>query len=315
MKNNNLHSAKKAKNDEFYTTLSDIEKELKHYTEHFKGKVVYCNCDDHRKSNFFRYFFLNFKALGMKRLICTGFKKDGHGVKYVTDVGDENGNGLVDFGELETTELDGDGSYDSPECMKLLEESDIVVTNPPFSLFRPYMKTLVDYGKKYLVIGNINALKYKEVFPLIKENKMWLGCTSFNTGMYFGVPEDYEYKQTYKFDRERNGRKVMRVPAVCWFTNLEHSKRHEKLTLVERYDRNEYPKYDNYDAIEVSHTVRIPKDYSGVMGVPITFLDKYCPEQFEIVGEANNGSDNEYDLFKPLLNGKFTYSRILIRAK
>ena len=312
MKNSNLNRAKRAKNDEFYTTLSDIEKELKHYAEHFSGKVVYCNCDDHRESNFFRYFFLNFKALGLKRLVCTGFKKDGHGVKYVTDVGDGNGNGLVDFGELETTELDGDGSYDSPECLRLLEESDIVVTNPPFSLFRPYMKTLVDYGKKYLVIGNVNALKYKEIFPLIMNNEAWLGH-QFGE-MKFRVPRSSEPRST-RYWVDDDGQKWRSLGNAMWLTNLDHGKRHEKLTLVECYDGSEYPKYDNYDAIEVSRTARIPKDYSGVMGVPITFLDKWCPEQFEIVGEAHNGSDSGYDLFKPLLNGKQTYPRILIRAK
>ena len=313
-KNNNLHNAKKAKNDEFYTRLEDIEKEMCHYREHFRGKVIYCNCDDPKESNFFKFFSLQFEFLGLKKLISTGYKENGHGVAYIYE-GDKNENNLPDDSEIQTYELQGNGDFRSEECIEFLKEADVVVTNPPFSLFREYVSQLVEYGKKFLIIGNLNAILYKEVFPYIKENKIWLGCSSFNRGMYFNVPENYEYAPTYKFEREKNNKKVMRVASICWFTNLEHDHRNRPLDLTQRYDPRYYPKYDNYNAIECSKVMDIPRDYDGVIGVPITFLDKYCPTQFKIVGEACHGSDNEWDLFKPIVNKKELYKRILIQKK
>ena len=309
MANANLSNAKRAKSDEFYTRLEDIELELKAYKSHFAGKVVYCNCDDARESNFFRFFQKKFSDYGLKKLITTSYNENGHGSVLVYE-GDTNGNGKLDDNEVKVSELKGNGDFRSEECLELLKEADIVVTNPPFSLFRDYIATMVKYGKKFLIIGNTNAITYKEVFPLIKENKLWLGWSSFNKGMYFCVPEDYKYADTYKFEKEMNGRKVMRVSSVCWFTNLDHSKRHEDLILYKKYTAGEYPKYDNYDAIEVSKVCEIPKDYDGIMGVPITFLYRYNPSQFEIV-KFRKGDDDK-DL---CVNGKCPYFRILIRKK
>ena len=244
-KNNNLHTAKATKNDEFYTQLEDIENELKYYKDYFKGKVVYCNCDgflNKEKSNFFVYFSLNYEFLGLKGLICTKYNPNGKGRKYEY-YGDLNRNNYPDEEEICTSDLEGDGDFRSEECIELLKKCDIVCTNPPFSLFRQYVAQLFEYNKDFLIIGNVNAISYKEVFPLIKENKMWLGVSSFNKGMYFGVPDDYTYADTYKFDRERNGKKVMRVSSICWFTNLDHKKRHEELVLYKKYNEEEYPKY------------------------------------------------------------------------
>lgn len=314
-KNNNLHTAKATKNDEFYTQLEDIENELKYYKDYFKGKVVYCNCDgflNKEKSNFFMYFSLNYEFLGLKGLICTKYNPNGKGKKYEY-YGDLNGNNYPDEEEVFTSELEGDGDFRSEECIELLKKCDIVCTNPPFSLFRQYVAQLFEYNKDFLIIGNVNAISYKEVFPLIKENKMWLGVSSFNKGMYFGVPDDYTYADTYKFDRERNGKKVMRVSSICWFTNLDHKKRHEELVLYKKYNEEEYPKYDNYDAIEVSKVTDIPMDYYGVMGVPITFLDKYCPEQFEIVGQMMTTKVTEFNFGYPYIDGKKKFARVLIK--
>ena len=314
-KNNNLHTAKATKNDEFYTQLEDIENELKYYKDYFKGKVVYCNCDgflNKEKSNFFMYFSLNYEFLGLKGLICTKYNPNGKGKKYEY-YGDLNGNNYPDEEEICTSELEGDGDFRSEECIELLKKCDIVCTNPPFSLFRQYVAQLFEYNKDFLIIGNVNAISYKEVFPLIKENKMWLGVSSFNKGMYFGVPDDYTYADTYKFDRERNGKKVMRVSSICWFTNLDHKKRHEELVLYKKYNEEEYPKYDNYDAIEVSKVTDIPMDYEGIMGVPITFLDKYCPEQFEIVGQMMTTKVTEFNFGYPYIDGKKTFARLLIK--
>ena len=314
-KNNNLHTAKATKNDEFYTQLEDIENELKYYKDYFKGKVVYCNCDgflNKEKSNFFMYFSLNYEFLGLKGLICTKYNPNGKGKKYEY-YGDLNGNNYPDEEEVFTSELEGDGDFRSEECIELLKKCDIVCTNPPFSLFRQYVAQLFEYKKDFLIIGNVNAISYKEVFPLIKENKMWLGVSSFNKGMYFGVPDDYTYADTYKFDRERNGKKVMRVSSICWFTNLDHKKRHEELVLYKKYNEEEYPKYDNYDAIEVSKVTDIPMDYYGVMGVPITFLDKYCPEQFEIVGQMMTTKVTEFNFGYPYIDGKKKFARVLIK--
>ena len=314
-KNNNLHTAKATKNDEFYTQLEDIENELKYYKDYFKGKVVYCNCDgflNEEKSNFFVYFSLNYEFLGLKGLICTKYNPNGKGKKYEY-YGDLNGNNYPDEEEICTSELEGDGDFRSEECIEILKKCDIVCTNPPFSLFRQYVAQLFEYKKDFLIIGNVNAISYKEVFPLIKENKMWLGVSSFNKGMYFGVPDDYTYADTYKFDRERNGKKVMRVSSICWFTNLDHKKRHEELVLYKKYNEEEYPKYDNYDAIEVSKVTDIPMDYYGVMGVPITFLDKYCPEQFEIVGQMMTTKVTEFNFGYPYIDGKKKFARLLIK--
>ena len=314
-KNNNLHTAKATKNDEFYTQLEDIENELKYYKDYFKGKVVYCNCDgflNEEKSNFFVYFSLNYEFLGLKGLICTKYNPNGKGRKYEY-YGDLNGNNYPDEEEIFTSDLEGDGDFRSEECIEILKKCDIVCTNPPFSLFRQYVAQLFEYNKDFLIIGNVNAISYKEVFPLIKENKMWLGVSSFNKGMYFGVPDDYTYADTYKFDRERNGKKVMRVSSICWFTNLDHKKRHEELVLYKKYNEEEYPKYDNYDAIEVSKVTDIPMDYEGIMGVPITFLDKYCPEQFEIVGQMMTTKVTEFNFGYPYIDGKKKFARLLIK--
>ena len=304
MANANLSNAKKAKNDEFYTQLSDIENELKHYKNHFAGKVVYCNCDDARESNFFRFFQKKFNDYGLKKLITTSYNENGHGSVLVYE-GDTNGNGKLDDNEVKVSELKGNGDFRSEECIELLKESDIVVTNPPFSLFREFIATLVQYGKKFLVIGNNNAITYKEIFPLIKENKLWLGFSD-NKTMEFVMPDSYE-KYNYI---DKKGRKIGKVPAISWFTNLEHSKRNDEIILYKKYTSEEFPKYDNYDAIEVSRVCEIPKDYNGVMGVPITFLGKYNPSQFEIV-KFRKGDDDK-DL---CVNGKCPYFRILIRKK
>ena len=275
-KNNNLHNAKKAKNDEFYTRLEDIEKEMCHYREHFRGKVIYCNCDDPKESNFFKFFSLQFEFLGLKKLISTGYKENGHGVAYIYE-GDKNENNLPDDSEIRTYELQGNGDFRSEECIEFLKEADVVVTNPPFSLFREVVAQLVEYNKKFLLLGNNNAITYKEIFPLIMSNKMWLGYSN-NKTMEFVLSDSYE-----KWDRIENGKKIGKVPAISWFTNLEHDHRNRPLDLTQRYDPRYYPKYDNYDAIECSKVMDIPRDYDGVIGVPITFLDKYCPTQFRIV--------------------------------
>lgn len=323
----NLNNAKKAKADEFYTQLTDIEKEMKYYKEFFRGKVVYCNCDDARESNFFKYFSMNFEFLGLKKLITTGYKEDGKGVVLIYE-GDKNGNRMVEDSEIIVRELEGNGDFRSEECIEFLKEADVVVTNPPFSLFREYVAQLMEYGKKFLIIGNTNGITYKEIFPYIKNNELWLGCSSFNSGMYFRVPNDYEYANTYKFDRERNGDKVMRVSSICWYTNIEHSRRNTELDLYKKYSADDYPKYDNYDAIEVSKVSEIPMDYECVMGVPITFLDKYCPTQFEILGVCEPAISvatlrkkenfKEYKSRQIMVNGNLcqkTYHRILIRRR
>ena len=288
-KNSNLHAAKAAKNDEFYTQITDIEKELSNYKDFFKGKVVYCNCDDARESNFFKYFSKNFEFLGLKKLITTGYKAEGKGVVLVYE-GDKNGNHKVEDNEIVVRQLEGSGDFRSEECIEFLKEADVVVTNPPFSLFREYVRQLMDYGKKFLVIGSMNAITYKEIFPYIKNNELWLG------------------NQNVKEFRSPNG-EIKKFGNILWYTNIQHKKRNTPLDLYKRYS-NEYPKYDNYDAIEVSKVSDIPMDYDGVMGVPITFLDKYCPEQFEIV-KFRKGDDDK-DL---AVNGKTPYFRILIKRK
>ena len=317
-KNNNLHTAKKARNDEFYTMLTDIEKEMRYYKDFFKGKVVYCNCDDARESNFFKYFSLNFEFLGLKKLITTGYKADGKGVVLVYE-GDKNGNRRVDNEEIIVNELNGDGDFRSEECIEYLKQADVVVTNPPFSLFRQYVKQLMDYGKKFIIIGNQNAITYKEIFPYIKNNQLWLGMSMNGSNRWFVAPDSYEVKENaagYKLDEK--GRKMFFVNGVTWFTNIENKRRNEELDLYKKYSFEDYPKYDNYDAIEVSRVDEIPMDYDGVMGVPITFLYKYNPTQFEIIGLMSgakdssliNGNDGRAKFY---INGKGVYARILIR--
>lgn len=302
MANTSLSNAKKAKNDEFYTQLSDIENELKHYKSHFAGKVVYCNCDDARKSNFFRFFQKKFNDYGLKKLVTTSYNEDGHGSVLVYE-GDTNGNGKLDDNEVKVSELKGNGDFRSEECLELLKEADIVVTNPPFSLFREYIATLVQYNKKFLVIGNQNAITYKEIFPLIKENKLWTGNNMVKT---FRVPQ----VTNKNCEVLPNGEIIAKFGSICWFTNLDIKKRHEEIILYKKYNEEEFPKYDNYDAIEVSKVCEIPKDYDGIMGVPITFLYRYNPSQFEIV-KFRKGDDDK-DL---CVNGKCPYFRILIRKK
>jgi len=341
MANENLHAAKKAKKDEFYTQLSDIENELRHYKEHFRGKTVFCNCDDPYESNFFKYFAMNFNTLGLKKLIATCYKgspitgtelhlssRQAHKIT-ITEVRDFDGNGAVDLADIEfllrsrknvLTELKGDGDFRSKECVNLLKSADIVVTNPPFSLFREYVAQLVEFGKKFVIVGNKNAITYKEIFPLIRENELWVGFTPMSKDMVFDIPRSYadELKKNKKegsgFVVGKDGKIKGRAQAI-WFTNLDHKKRHEKLILYKKYSEEEYPKYDNYDAINVNKTADIPDDYDGIMGVPITFLDKYNPEQFEIIGQMATTKVDEYNFGYPYIAGKRIYARILIRRR
>ena len=288
--NRNLHKAKAAKNDEFYTQLSDIEDELKHYRSHFQGKTVLCNCDDPRVSNFFKYFALNFELLGLKRLIATCYKNNepdlfsqnaAEQAVYIIYEGDKNGNKFPDPSEIEVIPLEGDGDFRSSECIELLKQADIVCTNPPFSLFREYLAQLVEYNKQFLIIGSMNAIYEISIFPLIKENKLWLGY-GFNRGdAYFRVPDAGRYKGQSYFDESTN---LVHFRNCCWFTNLDIEKRHEQLILYKTYTPEDYPKYDNLDAINVDKYSEIPCDYDGMMGVPVSFLTNYCPEQFEILG-------------------------------
>ena len=336
--NKNLHAAKNSKKDEFYTQLSDIEKELKHYKDHFKGKVVLCNCDDPRVSNFFHYFSYNFETLGLKKLITTCYKNqnrdlfsehDSERAIYLEYNGDKNDDKVPNPEEIGIIPLNGDGDFRSDECIELLKQADIVVTNPPFSLFREYVAQLVKYNKKFIIIGHQNAVSYKETFKLIKDNDMWLGY-GFSGGASHFINKSYEDYATAGNHKEG----MIRVSGVVWFTNLDLKKRHESLILYKAYDPNEFPTYDNYDAIEVSKTKDIPMEYDGVMGVPITFLDKYNPEQFEILGITDRGNEwglktKEYTLedvpnpgdlnrraaIKTDDTYKATYARLLIRKK
>lgn len=278
----NLVRARVNKQDEFYTQLSDVEDEVKHYRKHFKGKTVYLNCDDPRSSAFFHYFSYNFEKLDLKKLIATCYttKEDERAV-FLEYEGDKNGDLVPNDSEIEVNYLEGNGDFRSAEAVELLEQADIVVTNPPFSLFREYVAQLVEYDKKFLIIGSLNAVTYKGVFPLMQQKKMWLGS---NYGkMDFRVPDHYMPRKT-GFWIDDDGQKWRGVGPICWFTNLELRKRHEDLILYKEYSSGEYPAYDNFEAIEVSKVADIPKDYSGVMGVPITYLTKHSPDQFEIVG-------------------------------
>ena len=287
MANKNLNAAKEAKKDEFYTQLSDINNELRHYQKHFRGKTVLRNCDDPRVSNFFTYFAYNFEFLGLKRLITTCYKnqdmdlfsqnKSERAIYLIYD-GDKNGNNIPDPEEIGIHPLKGDGDFRSQECIELLKQADIVVTNPPFSLFREYVAQLIEYDKKFLIIGNVNTATTKDIFSLFMQNKIWLGYGFRGGAAHF--MSKYEDIATASDHREG----MIRVSGVHWFTNLETRKRHEDIILYRKYTPEAYPKYDNYDAIEVGKTDEIPEDYDGVMGVPITFLDKYNPDQFEILG-------------------------------
>jgi len=369
MANSNLTNARNAKNDEFYTQYHDIEKEVEAYLEYdpsvFRGKTVLLPCDDPEWSNFTKFFAQNFDRFGLKKLISTSYavesklyksnyqptlfevndpqfdeyktRKNG---KIFTLTRDLNMDGKKDYKDIEWRYLKGDGDFKSKEIKKLRDEADIIVTNPPFSLFREFLAWIVEANKQFLVIGNINAITYKELFPLIQSDKLWLGATNFNKGMYFKVPTDFVYASTYKFEREQNGEKVNRVPGVCWFTNIDHGRRHQPLPLMTMADnlkfskhkeikgKKEYDKYENYDGIDVPFTDAIPSDYDGVMGVPITFLDKYSPEQFEIIWQAsgNTRASAPKEILKRLkykphpedrggctiVNGNRTYGRILI---
>ena len=314
--NRKLGDARRAKNDEFYTRRKTVEDELWHYTEHFAKATVYCNCDDPSESEFYKYFNSDFQRLRLRRLIATGYKNQNSDI-FSDNKADTSWCKEYDGNKEITRPLSGDGDFRKPEAVEILRKADIVCTNPPFSKFREYVAQLVAENKKFLILGNMNAVHYKETFSLIMAGKLWLGVTAFNTGMYFGVPENFVYAPTYKFDRELDGKKVNRVPGVCWFTNLSHKKRHEQLVLTARYVGNElmYPKYDNYDAIEVGKVANIPCDYPGVMGVPDTFLDKWNPDQFEILGSSryHDGSWEANDI--NYINGKAKYSRILIKRK
>lgn len=353
--NRSLHAASKAKEDEFYTRIEDIESELSHYTEHFRDKTVLCNCDDPYESNFFKYFAINFNRLGLKKLITTcyvgspishrftldkwldgkpdsetkpkeidprtGRKKVPYKIE-ITEVKDLDGDGAANLTDVElllrndantSTLLKGNGDFRSKECIECLKEADIVVTNPPFSLFREYVATLMEYNKKFLIIGNQNAITYKEFFPLLKDNKVWLGY--HNGDMSFMVPDDYEERQT-RFWVDDSGQKWRSLGTISWYTNLDIKKRHEPLRLYAKYDSEKYPKYDNYDAIEVSKVSEIPGDYMESMGVPITFMDRFCPEQFEIVGfrKGADGQDLVYTRERER-ERVYPYLRILIRRR
>ena len=344
-----MKNAKRNKNDEFYTQLADIEQELKHYKSYFFQKTIFCNCDDPFESNFFKYFAMNFNHLGLKKLVCTSY--DNSPIAYtqlsfldnslekeipnknrkaykieITEVADCNNDGAVDLSDVEyllknnknsLSLLKGNGDFRSEECVELLKECDIVVTNPPFSLFREYIAQLVEYDKKFLIIGNKNAITYKEVFSFIKEEKVWLGYRNVNADMWFIVPKNANYEKIV------DGQKVKHIMG-CWFTNLDTQKRHEIFPLYKQYTPEEYPKYDNYDAINVDKVVDIPVNYNGIMGVPITFLDKYNPEQFEVLGLSASAGYNKEIVGIPfvgnkdarcLINGKNTYARIFIRRK
>jgi len=340
--NTSFIKANKAKKDEFYTQLIDIEKELKHYKAQFRGKVVYCNCDDPFESNFFKYFASNFNALGLKKLITTSYTKspivggqmplfEMEGLKpegkepfkiEIKEVPDTDKDGAINIDDVEyllkhdkntATPLSGSGDFRSDECIKLLKEADIVVTNPPFSLFREYVQQLIEYNKKFLILGNQNATTYKDIFALVKENKLWLGYDNGGT-KWFQVPDDYDI-QTESRIKVEDGVKYFSMGNIAWYTNLDTTKRHEELTLYKKYSPKEYPKYDDYDAINVNRYIDIPMDYDGVMGVPITFVDKYNPKQFEIIGIDRYVEDNPNYGRRFTINGKEIYARILIKNR
>jgi len=311
MGNVNLHLAKTAKNNEFYTQLPDIERELDHYREHLKGKVIFCNCDDPELSNFWRYFHLNFEKLGIKKLVSTHFVYEDIFKKGETYKLEYEGGNDSDIMVGVKTILIENGDFRSKECVDILKKSDIVITNPPFSLFKEYVEQLVEYKKKFVIIGSKNAITYKEIFKLIKENKMWLGYGFSNGNAYFRVDNPRDFSSGV-YDPKTG---LVKFRNVGWFTNLDYKERHEDLILYKKYNKKDYPKYDNYDGINVDVTKEIPMDYDGVMGVPITFLDKYNPEQFEIIGIDRYVEDNPNYGHRFKLNNKETYARLLIKKK
>ena len=325
----NLVKARNKKNDDFYTQLVDIEQELKHYKNHFKGKVVYCNCDDPKNSNFFHYFSYNFERLGLKKLITTCFKnnqldlfsrEESNTSLKLEYNGDKNNNRVPDIDEIGVNRLKGDGDFRSQECIDILKTADIIVTNPPFSLFREYIQQLIDFNKKFLVLGHQNAISYREIFTHIKNNKLWLGYDNGGT-KWFRVKDHYDIK-TETRKKIIDGKKYFSMGNIYWFTNLNHKKRNEDLILYKKYSPEECPKYDNYDAINIDKVVDIPIDYDGYMGVPITFLDKHNIQQFEIIGlSASAGYDKEIVGIpftgdrdaRASVNGKTKYARIIIK--
>ena len=315
-KNSSLNKAGIAKQDEFYTKISDIEKEMRHYTEHFRGKTIFCNCDDPEESNFWLYFVLNFEKLGLKKLVATHYEteKPSYKLELVSDI---NEDGKINKGDIVRTPLKQNGDFRSPECIEIMKEADIIITNPPFSLFREYVNVLIENGKKFIVIGSQNAITYREIFTLLRDNIIWLGY--YSGDMEFTVPSYYEPRNTRY--REENGIKYRSMGNICWITNIDIAKRHTKIILYRKYSKEEYETYDNYDAINVNKVCDIPYDYEGYMGVPITFMDKYCPEQFEIIGLlAGNikglaGIESKIGKDGPYINGKLKYGRILIKRK
>lgn len=330
--NKSLENAKRVKKDEFYTQLPDIERELRHYERHFKGKTVLCNCDDPRISNFFHYFYYKFEDLGLKRLITTCCKNQDRDLFsqnkseraiWLEYTGDKNGNRVPDPEEIGIRYFKGDGDFRSDECIELLKQADIVVTNPPFSLFREYVAQLVKYGKKFLIVGNMNEAHYKEVFSLIMGNKIWLGYG--NGDMAFRVPDSYEAREN-RFWIDERGQKWRSLGNACWFTNMGIQKRHEELVLYRKYKPEDYPLYSNFDAIDVGKTSDIPEDWAGNMGVPDTFLYRHNPDQFEIVGLGAGDLAKQIGVTKNFrgrtdvaykINGvdKCPYSRIIIRRR
>ena len=321
MANTSLRAAKKVKNDEFYTRLEDINEEMNPYEDKFRGKVVFCNCDDPKWSNFWKNFHLNFSVLGLKKLISTHYDKNEPTYKMEYEGGDDNN---IEVGVK--TPLEGNGDFRNQECLDLLDEADIVVTNPPFSLFREYINVLVEHNKQFLIIGSFNNITYKDVFPLIKDNKVWLGCRSLSRDMYFDVPDERK-EWLVKNKKEGSAYKIVdgvvmgRLASACWFTNLDHANRHKLLETPYLYSKKDslypelYPKYDKYNAINVDKVGEIPMDYNGIMGVPITFLGKMNPDQFEIASLENTSIDGMIKNAEGQINGKITYARLLIRKK
>lgn len=313
-----LNKAAKAKKDEFYTQLTDIEKEMKYYKQYFKDKIVFMNCDDPEESNFWQYFMLNFSALQLKKIIATHYEVDKPSYKLEYSLlPDENGQITLD---VIKTPLKQNGDFRSPECIEILKEADVVVTNPPFSLFREFIAQLTEYNKDFIIIGNINAVTYKEIFPLIMNNKLWLGASIHSGDREFRVPDDYPLNAaSYRVDE--NGYKYIRVKGVRWYSNVDYQQRYEDITLYKNYNEIDYPKYDNYNAINIDKTCEIPVDYYEAMGVPITFIDKYNPKQFEIIGcTESEGKGFSYGLWneesgiaQPVIDGKKKYKRFFIR--
>jgi len=320
-KNTPLNRAKNAKYDEFYTQLTDIENELRHYKRHFKNKTVLCNCDDPRISNFFHYFSYNFEHLKLKKLIATCYKnqqmdlfsknESNHAIRLEYE-GDKNKSRVPDRSEIEMHCLKSDGDFRSNECIGILKKADIVVTNPPFSLLREYVLQLIEYKKRFLIIGNQNAAIYKEIFPLVKDSKVWFGY--YVGAMSFRVPSYSKPKPT-GYWQDKKGQKWRSFGNICWFTNLDTEKRHEKIILHKTYSPQKYPSYDNYNAINVDKVADIPTDYDGVMGVPLTFLTRHNPDQFEIIGLDRYVEDNPHYGTRFKINGKQTYARIMIKHR